>query len=644
MALWIVAGLVWQFESDSKMPAVLSGLGFDILVICLLITSAYITGNFAGQKLGAADDGLEGVLVSVGLGLGLYALVLFALGMVGLLYQPLVTVMVGVPLLISVGKIMPLLQSKPWEREWKPINLSAIEWVAVFCLFSAGSLAFIAVLVPETFYDSLYYHDAFPLLYLIRHRIEVYPHAVHSAMPSNIDLLYVLPLAFSGDQAIKLMHFMFGVGACLWIYYLGTRYMNRKSGLFGALLWATIPGVGRMAGLGAVDMGVVFFELGATAFLLRWVFDKEKSGTLVVSAFLLGIAVGSKYTALMVGLVLTMGVLAGAWRRKSDLGANQALKAIVLFGAISLATAAPWYVFSWASTGEPLYPALSSPGSNGAHAMKNLRKDSQDKGKYSAIGIFTSLPKDILRQKGEFGAGSALGYGVIAFIPALLWGFWRKGPVAWLSGAACLLYLIWSQNVLIVRYLYPGLAIAALLAGGMLAGEKNRKLPWEILVGIFIVLVTLSDLKALAAFHESFHKGAMRYLSLPISREQYLAQAAPHFGAANFVQKNLPGDSKLLFVGETKAFYYSRDYMPISGYDVHPLESWVKAAKTGLELKTLLKEKGFTHIVLSRGEWKRLNKSYGYLTLDTEGAELFESMLGEIDSLYQDRYVEVFIL
>jgi len=646
MVLWFLAGVYVWLSDDEKMRILAGGFLRDLLVVGLIIWAAWEAGDRLRKALGDASRGLDGFLVATALGLGADVILLFALGILGLLYTSAIVAMIALPLFLSLGRVKGFMGSgrkgKVWVNDGEGLELSWIEWASVGSMFIVSGSVLLSALAPEIFYDALYYHDAFPALYLIRHRLEIYPYAAHSAMPSNIDLLYTMPLAFAGAQSVRLLHIMFYAGTGMWVYSMGRGFFGRDAGVSGCVLWITIPGVAWMAGLGAVDMGVVFFALGAMSLLLRWAFAGEGRGTPVISAILLGVAVGSKYTAMMVGVLCAAGVVAGALRRRSEIGKKGALAAVALYGAVAIAVASPWYIRSWVVMGDPFYPALSKKGAPGAFARDNLKKDAMLP--YPIFQTLSKLPDDLWKSKKPFGAGALLGIGIFAVVPALFWGLWRRrGPEAWLAIGALAMYLMWSRSILIVRYLYPGLALGAALAGAMLAPGGSHRLRGA-LVALFVIMITLYDVRAVGAFYEGPMGDVLRYISSARSPEEYLEKREHTYAAAAFIRQ-IPADKvKMLFVGETQGFYFARDYMPVSGYDRHPLEDWIMEAGNPEALRALIKGKGFFQIVVNRSEWKRLNLSYGYLTLDERGEKIFDDMLGRLPSIYRDRNIEIYAL
>jgi hypothetical protein len=195
-----------------------------------------------------------------------------------------------------------------------------------------------------------------------------------------------------------------------------------------------------------------------------------------------------------------------------------------------------------------------------------------------------------------------------------------------------------------IRFLYPGLALGAILAGGMLAENKAIVKTLRAPAAFFLILAALFDVKTTIAFYESSPIGAIHAFVSKESSEELLNKYVPHSRPAFFVRENLPSDIKMLFVGETQGYYFHRNYMPVSAVDRHPLEEWIKSVRNPAELRILIKSKGFTHILLCRHEWDVMNRTYGYLTLDEQGREVFENMIKELNAVYNDAYYELYAL
>jgi len=95
------------------------------------------------------------------------------------------------------------------------------------------------------------------------------------------------------------------------------------------------------------------------------------------------------------------------------------------------------------------------------------------------------------------------------------------------------------------------------------------------------------------------------------------------------VRETLPPDVRLLFIGETRPYYFSRDAVAPHPIDVHPLSRWVHEATSAESLIRRLTAEGITHVVLNVREFRRVREKYGVLVFSGEAAPEDERRLRE---------------
>jgi hypothetical protein len=114
--------------------------------------------------------------------------------------------------------------------------------------------------------------------------------------------------------------------------------------------------------------------------------------------------------------------------------------------------------------------------------------------------------------------------------------------------------------------------------------------------------------------------------------------------AAQYVNRRLPERSRILFAGETMTYYYRRDFVAPSAFDVHPLQSIALPGRPAEEIRGELLLRGFTHVLVNWPEWDRLGSSYYRNLWPEEGRMAVRSFLGVLTPLYADGVVSVFDL
>ena len=196
---------------------------------------------------------------------------------------------------------------------------------------------------PFTAYDALWVYGyegrLYALLGYIPQRIGYYPQ--------------FLPLQFTyaqlggiSDHAARAVLPFLHVGSILATYVLGSRLINRRTGIIAAAIWALYPHVGEWARMGDLEIPLAFaFTLAAAFFLLAWIGQEPRRRYALIAGLLLGVGMWIKPTmgAFILGvglLVLIDGVRVGfdfaRWRPRFEVALLTGIAAAPLGGV--------WYV------------------------------------------------------------------------------------------------------------------------------------------------------------------------------------------------------------------------------------------------------------------------------------------------------------
>jgi hypothetical protein len=216
-------------------------------------------------------------------------------------------------------------------------------------------LELILGLLPPTARDALIHHLAIPKLWLRNGGLYEIKWADFSYYPMNVDLLYLIPIYFNKDFIANFIHLGFGIGTA-WLIYC---YLNNKSGrlagLLGVFVFLSTPIVVRMSTVAYVDLGLTFFTTAAILALVRWRDEGyENSKWLFISAVAMGLALGTKYNALIAWFFLSFSVV---YLYSRDTGKQwSAIWYGGIFFLVSLLVFSPWLVKNSLLTGNPLYP------------------------------------------------------------------------------------------------------------------------------------------------------------------------------------------------------------------------------------------------------------------------------------------------
>lgn len=467
--------------------------------------------------------------------------------------------------------------------------------------------------VPPVSRDALTHHLAIPKIYQARGGIVELPDIPFSYYPMNLDLLYLGAMTLVNDIAPKYVHFFFGLltGGLLYRYLLprfGSAY-----GFLGVLLWLSTPIVVRLSSEVYVDLGLGFFSLASVYSIIRWVETGFRRRCLISAGIFCGLALGTKYNALLVLAILSLMIpfifsRLSYMPEKSTYPEQQetspdhhhrfsdrnrvhpsihALMSAIIFVVTALVVFSPWMIRNSVLKGNPIYPMF--------HSIFNAGNGDQDNQSRTAtqetlstlkirrlvfkesFGEIALLPVRIFwegqdddprRFDGKLNPW-LLVFGMAAFLPILVERRSLKIE-GWIWFVFSVLFLIiaFLTAPIRIRYLIPILPAVVVLAvtgiykvsqiAEIQSGTRFRRLLIRGLLTVSVLAMVGYNGRYIA---ERFGKVApLSYLSGQVSRDEYIAQRRPEYPLIQYVNRNLPTDARLLciFVGQRR-YYFDRD-------------------------------------------------------------------------------------
>jgi hypothetical protein len=499
--------------------------------------------------------------------------------------------------------------------------------------------------VPPVDRDALTHHLAVPKLYLKYGGLVEIPWVPFSYFPMNIDLIYLIPLYFGYDIIPKYIHFAFALlTGCLIFGYLKQRTGKNLYGLLGALLFLSLPVVVKLSITVYVDLGLIFFSTASLLYILKWAADQYSIRHLILSGVFCGLALGTKYNGLVTFFILAClvpvlyvrgqggalppGKMPGESRSDSQHhGGRAGLNAVaagVVFSVVALAVFSPWMVRNFIWTRNPVYPLYSSvfnpiekktdigsaeAGDDSAETGMNHFLVRKLVFKESLIETL-SIPIRIFFQgednNPKYFDGRLNPYLLLFPLFSLL-GFRRiprklQNESMALAGFAVLYLLIaFFQTDMRIRYvapIIPPLVILAVIGISDLSvyikGHSSSVFS-RCGQGLLILGVALFLVPNLQYAKEQFRiVEPLRYLSGDISRADYIQRFRPEYAAMRYINRHLLPDARVLgvFLGNRR-YYCDRDLI----FD-GTLEAGIRSAASAEVLATMLRKKGFTHVII----------------------------------------------
>jgi hypothetical protein len=473
---------------------------------------------------------------------------------------------------------------------------------------------------PEIFYDALIYHLAVPNYYVIEHGVTEMPYNAFSNLPLTHGMIYMAALSLGGAPLAKLVNYSAYALTAAAAFAFGARFLSRRAGLWGALIFAAVFHSLVAAWSSGTEMPLALF----TALALHSVVARGVSGEkrwFVLAGVFCGLSMGVKYTGLF-----TAAACGAAFLYYSRADLKGAVRELAWFSLAASFFIVPWLVKNWMHTANPFHPMLNGlfPPNEGSapEKLKMFVQESRQMGAFSLKEWFTAPWRETMGQVGNSELFSPL---FLAFLPMLFLLAPAAGPAQaglWIFFLA--LWLTWSVSSTMVRFLIPAYPAAGLLIGWTLFSRGHEGLKTAMKAAVLGVCLTGLYWTALV-FHG---QGRWQPLVGKVTADEYLSRTRPtypasHYSGIKYVNENLPPSSRTLVVGDGRTLYFKRRFMAGTAFDKNPLVEFARASADGTALYSRLRAEGITHLLVNAAEGARLQREYGLFDFDARSLAVF---------------------
>jgi len=510
-------------------------------------------------------------------------------------------------------------------------SLNRVEQLLGLYLVLCGLSTLVLSLAPPTGndYDSLVYHLAVPAQYLRIGKIVELPYDHHSYFPFTLEMLFGAGLELKGAIFARLFHWLMLPACALALIALGIRSKTRTGGFLAAALFVSMPMALIEASTSYIDLGFTAFALCAVyCFIASWPDNEKNSVPVIWSGAFCGFCLGTKYFgALVFGFI-------GLWLLAQSIKSRQ-FSQLVSFALPAIIIGFPLYIRNAIWVGNPVFPFAYEVFGGEGWTLKMAKDYALDQAGFGfgksvldllllpwrlamtpiSVGAFevggTVVPKGqpfwpLLSSMPE-GAKSGLfdvsgqffhsfcGPALLAFgVPALLLRS-KPRPVLFAAWLFTFLWVFWAVTSQQIRYLFPALALLALVAGygivRLMGQRESNDRPIARALGSIFLAGWL--------FFTPYLNVVWAQRSFPVisgaeTQETYLARTFGGYPTMDWIDKNLPQTAKFVVYGEPRCYYLKRQYF--WGDTQHNLlvQSQLDAGKS---LHSALKSLGATHIL-----------------------------------------------
>ena len=263
----------------------------------------------------------------------------------------------------------------------------------------------------------------------------------------------------------------------------------------------------------------------------------------------------------------------------------------------------PWLLKNLLFFANPVYPFVTGSSRladwTGFITAAHVRTLSNIFGSVQGFKEFLLTPWKI--SQGPVAMGDWPGPAFIVFLPWVFLLRWKNSVHRLVPIAALIAYLAWSMFSHQGRFLIAGLAIIAYMIALSInqtaIPSSIRTLGWS-----FAIAACAINLSAFN--HDPVIKSKWNYWKDKTDKTMYLADErpgypAPPFLAINFINRNLPMEAQVLFIGDARGYYSERRFIAPSVYDHNPLWVAVRSSRSAQEIAANLKSAGITHLLLN---------------------------------------------
>ncbi len=332
---------------------------FVVIIFLFILISTVISASLLTSRLSASIS--EQTLAACILGFFYLTLSSTFLLFLGQLQTKSLCILLAGTVLISAGIRHKLtsprstanLKERKIHDEKGPIVTTAFIVSAAIVLHT-----FLGALTPEVRSDPLRYHLRLAQQYALRGAMEPLKENPWWAIPQYAEAVYATGILLWNDTLAKLFHWYAGVLTFGTVFFFTRWRFGCSAAAWALILWATTPKV-------SYEMTTTYVEM----ILTLWVFLSFLSGyaslvisdfktagrCLLLSGFFMGMAFGTKYTALAVQgvpwlIFPAFFLLTKQGRMKTR------IFYFVFSGAALLLADSPWLIRNLYYTGNPLYP------------------------------------------------------------------------------------------------------------------------------------------------------------------------------------------------------------------------------------------------------------------------------------------------
>ncbi|MFL6215418.1 MAG: ArnT family glycosyltransferase [Blastocatellia bacterium] len=602
---------------------------FDFSFAVAILAFAFCVGRRSARWLRLSfANRAEEISFSSMLGVGFIGLAVLALSLARMLAPLPITLLFVLLIALSWREGVTLLAA---VKQAVASTTASRTRLALTLLFAAlVAVLMMRALTPPHAYDEAIYHLPATQAFVDHGRI--YPLVDNAAgnMPFLMQMIYAVCLMAKTDIAARVFSLLVALICGLAIYGFCARFLSRRTGVVAAFAFFAAGMVIEVAVTCRVDVSLACVLFLATYAMMISLHTSER-GWLMASALMAGFALGIKHTAAVwIVLLGVMYVLESLLNRSAP--PMLVIKRVLLYAALTLLVAAPWFIKNQVWFHNPIYPfATGEVAALDANRVSYFTPADEARLDAHFEQARRALPALVERRESELAAAVASrsiqhpphfweyftdperynmpeqyhdpNY-LFLFAPLLLI-VRRSRRVIWLAVLSVAYFVLLTQVIWHSRYLlpiYPPLTIAvayALTGLSEWAAAKGRS-RWlgvasKALPAIALI-VTLGPL-AFTSLMQSVQLRGPQYLIGQLSRREFMLSAS-YYPMIDYINRTLPLDARVMMIGAQMSYGLRRDHIADTSLDTLGWQRLLLRSDSMTGIADDLKQQGITHLLI----------------------------------------------
>jgi hypothetical protein len=616
LVAWALVVLAAYAHGWSARFAPVAHLGTTIALLLALLSGAWGVGSLFVAELRLDVSPPTAWRLAFGLAALSYAwLVLGASG----LFVPMVAwtllVVLGamgallaiLPRIVPAGRLSHRL-SRPPAPAWPELPPSA--WAVAGLALAGVVIVLPMALAPPVSTDELTYHLAVPKWWCEAGRIVSIDHIARAWFPFQQEMLYTWALLLREPVLAKLVHFSMGLVAAAIAATEARRRSGPVAGACAAAVLLTTPAWLLDMSWAWADVATSLYVLAGTLLLLR-LRDEWTTRTAVAAGLLWGMALGTKYTAL---LHLALALPICLWQRRPTVALARRARLAALAAGIALALLSPYLLRNALEKGNPVHPIGDAAWGRGTLVNEASLYEDGGHGTTLLERMEGSVASVIANRR----ADDNLGFLPLLLVPALVF--------VPLASASRRLHVLGAASALIlgsvaagsVRFQLPALALLAVPMGEGLASWITAG-SWRRTLAMLTLLVACGSNLAMLAWHDRELFDPVRVALGYENQDSYLHRMEPSFDVLRRIDLEAPPGSRVLALSADRLFWLDTPVIASSALDVSVARDWIREAGSAEAFASRLRHEGVTRVLFARENFRRDVREGGGRVAWTDG-------------------------